>query len=86
VIALSNLPAHMAPAAACVGAYYSNDAPPPNIPISLTGSSQVVTRDFKYYVKNVLPDEWISSWPQKHAQGTRQAAHVKQTAAAEHLM
>jgi len=45
--------------ASCSG-YYSDVTPPPTIRILY--NNQVWTRDFKTYVKEVLPREWVVGW------------------------
>ena len=54
----------------CSG-YYSDWVPPSSIVVGLTFSKatppgpvqQVKTYDFNFYVKHVLPNEWMASWP-----------------------
>jgi hypothetical protein len=43
-------------------------APPGAIRVYLTGSGNTVTLDFSTYCKNVLPNEWIASWPAESLQ------------------
>lgn len=49
----------------CTG-YSSQSVPPSTIRVLVHGKTpaddRVVTVDFRSYVKNVLPDEWIASW------------------------
>jgi hypothetical protein len=49
------------PLTSCSG-YYSDVTPPPTIRIYDVLSGTIVVRDFKTYVKEVLPNEWIPSW------------------------
>jgi hypothetical protein len=49
-------------AASCSG-YSSNSAPPPTIRIRyVTGDDNIWVRDFRTYVKEVLPREWSAGW------------------------
>jgi hypothetical protein len=73
LVAVSSLPPP-ATASACGGTYFSNVSPPPSIRVYLTGSGQVVTYDFRYYVKNVLPNEWIASWSRNSLRAGAEAA------------
>lgn len=50
------------PASSCSG-YSSGKIPPSTITVDNVGTGTVQTYTFQYYVENVLPDEWISSWP-----------------------
>jgi hypothetical protein len=50
------------PESSCSG-YSSNTIPPGTITVDNVGTGTVQTYDFQYYVENVLPDEWIASWP-----------------------
>jgi hypothetical protein len=47
--------------------YYSDVTPPENIGVGITDATGVtvigvVYRDFKTYVKDVLPNEWLADW------------------------
>jgi hypothetical protein len=48
--------------AGCTG-YSSNTVAPATIRVDNVGTGTIQTYNFQYYVENVLPDEWISSWP-----------------------
>jgi len=50
-----------AASSSCTG-FYSDSSPPSTIRVLLTGSGQIQTYDFNFYVKHVLPREWIASW------------------------
>jgi peptidoglycan hydrolase-like amidase len=43
--------------------YFSNSEPPAFIRVYNVGTGTIQTYDFEYYVENVLPNEWIASWP-----------------------
>lgn len=44
--------------------YTSQKTPPPRIRVLRHSTRRVVTYNFTYYVKHVLPNEWIASWDQ----------------------
>ncbi len=46
----------------CTG-YSSSYRPPVTIRVDNVSTGTVQTYDFEYYVENVLPNEWIASWP-----------------------
>jgi hypothetical protein len=46
----------------CTG-WFSNVLPPPTIRVYNVSTDSLQTYDFEYYVENVLPNEWIASWP-----------------------
>jgi hypothetical protein len=50
------------PVDSCSG-YFSNEVPPATIIVDNVGTGTLQTYDFKYYVENVLPNEWVPSWP-----------------------
>jgi mRNA-degrading endonuclease HigB of HigAB toxin-antitoxin module len=51
-----------APATAGCSGYYSSAEPPGTILVDNVSTGAVQTYDFEYYVKNVLPNEWVPSW------------------------
>lgn len=54
--------APLARRAGCAG-YSSNTLPPSTIRVDNVGTGTIQTYNFQYYAKNVLPNEWITSWP-----------------------
>jgi peptidoglycan hydrolase-like amidase len=46
----------------CSPFYFSNYGPPSTINVYRVALGRIDTVEFKAYVKNVLPNEWISSW------------------------
>jgi hypothetical protein len=58
----SRAPHSTIPASSCSG-YFSNTVAPSTITVDNVGTGTVQTYNFQYYVENVLPDEWIASWP-----------------------
>jgi Stage II sporulation protein len=50
------------PAGGCTG-FFSNTTPPATIQVYNVNTGTIQTYAFEYYVENVLPNEWISSWP-----------------------
>jgi hypothetical protein len=46
----------------CTG-YFSNTQPPATIVVDNVTTGTIQTYAFEYYVENVLPNEWIASWP-----------------------
>lgn len=72
-----------APDATCTNPYYSDVTPPPEVrvlnnhqwdPPDWVGDGTVWTRDFKVYVKEVLPAEWGSGSPMASLQAGAMAA------------
>ena len=53
--------------------YNDNVTPPQSIRVYLVSAGQVNTYDFNFYVKHVLPSEWISSWPAESLRAGAQA-------------
>ena len=51
-----------ATAGGCTG-FFSNTQPPTTIRVYNVGTGTLQTYSFEYYVENVLPNEWIASWP-----------------------
>jgi hypothetical protein len=49
-------------AGGCTG-YFSNTVAPATVRVDNVGTGTIQTYNFQYYVENVLPDEWIASWP-----------------------
>jgi hypothetical protein len=57
----------------CTG-YFSNTQPPATILVDNVTTGTIQTYAFEYYVENVLPNEWISSWPASSLEAGAMAA------------
>ncbi|HEX6292352.1 MAG TPA: SpoIID/LytB domain-containing protein [Herpetosiphonaceae bacterium] len=64
------------PLASEVGALATNTTPPSTIRVYRVSLGRIDTVNFNYYVKHVLPSEWISSW---HAESLRAGAMAVKT-------